>query len=139
MRYINPKTDFGFKKIFGSQESKDILISFLNAIIYENQNIIDDLEIIDPYQAPLIKGNKYRSLDVKANLKNGTKVIIEMQILNTEAFKKRVFYNAAKAYSIQLNKGDEYPKINPVIAITITDFISRASRINFENINAKNR
>jgi predicted transposase/invertase (TIGR01784 family) len=51
MRYINPKTDFAFKKIFGSEESKEILISFLNAIIYENQEIIEDLEIIDPYQA----------------------------------------------------------------------------------------
>lgn len=51
MRYINPKTDFAFKKIFGSEESKEILISFLNSIIYGDKSLIDDLEIIDPYQA----------------------------------------------------------------------------------------
>jgi predicted transposase/invertase (TIGR01784 family) len=41
--YINPKTDFAFKKIFGSKESKDILISFLNAILYDEQDAIQDL------------------------------------------------------------------------------------------------
>jgi predicted transposase/invertase (TIGR01784 family) len=123
MRYINPKTDFGFKKIFGSEESKEILISFLNAIIYENQEIIDDLEIIDPYQAPEIKGRKYTYLDVKARLKDGTKVIIEMQLLNAEFFEKRILYNTAKAYALQLSKGQEYPQLTPVIAVTITDFI----------------
>jgi predicted transposase/invertase (TIGR01784 family) len=56
--YINPKTDFAFKKIFGSKKSKDILISFLNAILYEGKDIILDVEIIDPYQAPRIKGIK---------------------------------------------------------------------------------
>ncbi len=56
--YINPKTDFAFKKIFGSKQSKDILISFLNAILYQSRPIIEDLEILDPYQAPRIKGIK---------------------------------------------------------------------------------
>ncbi|MFM6400461.1 PD-(D/E)XK nuclease family transposase, partial [Planktothrix sp.] len=49
MRFINPKTDFAFKKIFGSSESKDILISFLNALVYNSEPIIQDLEIFDPY------------------------------------------------------------------------------------------
>ena len=48
MRFINPKTDYAFKKIFGSAESKDILISFLNALIYEGNSTIEDLEIINP-------------------------------------------------------------------------------------------
>jgi predicted transposase/invertase (TIGR01784 family) len=45
MLFINPKIDFAFKKIFGSKDSKDILISFLNALIYEAQPVIHDLEI----------------------------------------------------------------------------------------------
>jgi predicted transposase/invertase (TIGR01784 family) len=45
MIFINPKIDFAFKKIFGSEDSKDILISFLNALIYEAQPVIHDLEI----------------------------------------------------------------------------------------------
>ena len=51
MRFISPKIDFAFKKIFGDRQSKDILISFLNAIIYQGNATIKDLEIIDPYNA----------------------------------------------------------------------------------------
>jgi predicted transposase/invertase (TIGR01784 family) len=120
--FINPKTDFAFKKIFGSQESKDILIGFLNAIVYEGQETIQDLVIIDPYQAPRIQGNKTSYLDVKATLANGTRVIIEMQVLNVLGFEKRVLYNAAKAFSIQLEVGEDYNSLNSVIALTITDF-----------------
>jgi predicted transposase/invertase (TIGR01784 family) len=120
--YINPKTDFAFKKIFGSKKSKDILISFLNAILYQERPIIKDLEILDPYQAPRIKGMKDSYLDVKATLTTNTTVIIEMQVLNVLGFEKRVLYNAAKAFSTQLNVGEDYTLLNPVIALTITDF-----------------
>jgi predicted transposase/invertase (TIGR01784 family) len=120
--FINPKTDFAFKKIFGSKQSKDILISFLDAILYQNTSTITDLEILDPYQAPRIKGIKESFLDVKATLQNGLTVIIEMQVLNVLGFDKRVLYNAAKAFSIQLNVGEDYAMLNPIIALTITDF-----------------
>ncbi len=62
-------------------------------------------------------------VDVKAELSDNTQVIIEMQVLNHEGFEKRVLYNAAKNYSLQLKKGDAYHLLNPVIALTITDFI----------------
>lgn len=120
--FINPKTDFAFKKIFGSTTSKDILISFLNAMVYQGKDTIVDLEILDPYQAPKIKGMKDSFLDVKAVLNDRSTVIIEMQVLNVAGFEKRVLYNAAKAYSIQLGVGDDYTLLNPVIALTITDF-----------------
>ena len=45
MHFISPKTDFAFKKIFGSEESKKILISFLNAVLYAEQDIIQDLNL----------------------------------------------------------------------------------------------
>jgi predicted transposase/invertase (TIGR01784 family) len=120
--FINPKTDFAFKKIFGSKKSKDILISFLNAMLYQGQDTIADLEILDPYQAPRIKGIKDSFLDVKATLQDHSTVIIEMQVLNVLGFEKRLLYNAAKAYSIQLNVGEDYTLLNPIIALTITDF-----------------
>jgi predicted transposase/invertase (TIGR01784 family) len=122
MNFIDPKTDFAFKKIFGSEESHGVLINFLNSILYEGQDIIQDLDILNPYQAPKIRGVKDTYLDVKAELKTGETVIIEMQILNVAGFEKRILYNAAKAYSIQLDKGHQYDKLNPVIALTITDF-----------------
>ncbi|MFN5137181.1 MAG: PD-(D/E)XK nuclease family transposase, partial [Pseudanabaena sp.] len=48
MRFINPKTDYAFKKIFGSEQSHDILISFLNAMLYEGNDTIIEIEILNP-------------------------------------------------------------------------------------------
>jgi hypothetical protein len=56
------------KKIFGSEDSKDILISLLNSLIYEEQPIIQDLEILNPYLAPKIRGIKDTYLDIKAKI-----------------------------------------------------------------------
>ncbi len=123
MQFIDPRTDFAFKKIFGSEQSKPILISFLNAMLYEEQPVIEDLEIIDPYLAPKIQGMKDTYVDVKARLRGGISVIIEMQILNMDGLEKRILYNAAKSYSLQIEKGEDYPKLNAVIALTITDFV----------------
>ncbi|NET66352.1 MAG: Rpn family recombination-promoting nuclease/putative transposase [Moorea sp. SIO1G6] len=123
MKFISPKTDFAFKKIFASQESKPILISFLNALVYHNQPLIQDLEIIDPYQSSPLPILKDSFLDVKAKLRDGSLVIIEMQVLQVESFARRVLYNAAKAYSLQLGQGEGYRSLKPVIALTITDFI----------------
>ncbi len=98
------------------------MISFLNGILYAGDSIIQDLTILNPYQAPKILGVKESYLDVKAQLNNGNWVIIEMQVLNVAGFEKRVLYNATKTYSAQLKKGDKYSVLNPVIALTITDF-----------------
>ncbi|SJM93543.1 Rpn family recombination-promoting nuclease/putative transposase [Crenothrix polyspora] len=124
MRFLDVKTDFAFKKVFGSERSKPLLINFLNAILdYTGEYAITDLTIIDPYQAPAIKGMKDTFVDVKAVLANGSTVIIEMQVLNVEGFEKRVLYNAAKTYAAQLDKGEQYSLLNPVIALTFVDFI----------------
>lgn len=123
MEFINPKTDFGFKKIFASPQSKEVLISFLNAMIYNGEPTIKDLEIIDPYTAPSITGLKDTYLDVKAKITGNKTVIIEMQVINVEAFTKRVIYNAAKTYATQLKPREGYSKLTPLIALTITDFI----------------
>jgi len=123
MRFINPKIDYAFKKIFGSDESQDILISFLNAIIYEGKNKIKSLEIIGPYNPGKVQILKDSFLDVRAVLDNNSTVIIEMQVANVAGFGNRVVYNAAKIYSNQLKSGEDYPEIRPIIALTIVDFL----------------
>ena len=103
------------------------MISFLNAIIYQEQPVIQDLEILNPYVAPKIRGIKDSYLDIKAKIIDDDhkirSVIIEMQVLNVEGFEKRILYNAAKSYSTQLTTGQSYSELTPVIALTITDFI----------------
>ena len=97
MNFLDVRTDYAFKKVFGSIESKKILISFLNAIVYsDSKNKIRELTITDPYNIPMIKGVKDTFVDVKAILDDKSQVIIEMQILNHKGFEKRVLYNAAK-------------------------------------------
>ena len=123
MRFLNPKTDFAFKKIFGSEQSREILLSFLNAILQlESPYRIADLQILDPYLAPKIHGMKDTYLDVRAQDEQGKWYIIEMQVLNVAGFEKRVLYNACKTYAGQIQRGEDYHLLTDVIAITITDF-----------------
>lgn len=124
MKFLNPKTDFAFKKIFGSEESHDILLSFLNALLgLKTPYRLMAVTILDPYLAPKIKGMKDTYLDVRATDETGKSYIIEMQVLNVAGFEKRILYNACKAYAGQLSSGEEYHLLTDVIAITITDFI----------------
>ena len=121
MRFLNIKTDYAFKKVFGSENSKNILKSFLNSTL-ELPSPIDDLTIEDPYNVPKLQGMKETAVDVKATLEDKTKVIIEMQILNHDGFESRILYNTAKNYANQLDRGAKYNLLNPVIALTIVNF-----------------
>jgi predicted transposase/invertase (TIGR01784 family) len=123
MQFIDVTTDFAFKKVFGSQQSKNILISFLNALLDFGEHSIVNLTIVDPYQAPLVATMKNTYVDVKASKDNGAQVIIEMQALNQSGFDKRVLLNVAKAYSTQLEKGNKYTELKPAIGLTVTDFV----------------
>ena len=124
MKFVDPRIDFAFKKIFGSEDTKDILISFLESLMgLEGDKRIKELQILDPYQAPKIKDMKYSVLDVKCTDCRGINYVVEMQIRKVRAFLKRIQDNAAKAYVNQIASAEDYPKLNQVIAITITDFM----------------
>jgi len=133
MKFINPKVDYAFKKIFGSQQSQDILISFLNAIIYGGKTVIQSLTILNPYNPGQLINLKDTYLDIKAVLVDGSIVVIEMQVARMSGFNKRVAYNLAKAYANQLETGEDYLLLNPAIAVTITDFILFEKPKNFIN------
>ena len=66
---------------------------------------------------------KFSVVDVKCRDAQGTVFVVEMQVLNVEGFEKRVVYNASKAYVGQLASGDEYPKLNDVVAVSICNFV----------------
>ncbi len=89
---------------------------------FDDGSTIVDLTIVDPYQIPLLRSMKDTYVDVKAVLSGGQRVIIEMQVLNLDGFEKRVLYNAAKAYVEQLTAGQPYDSLEPIIALTVTDF-----------------
>jgi predicted transposase/invertase (TIGR01784 family) len=122
MRFIDPKIDFAFKKIFGSSDSKDILINFLNAILYEGQPLIEDLEIIDSQPENPTLGTQETRLDVKATINGDRIALVEIQLINVPSFGNRVLYNAAKSYSQQLTGKDRYERLKTVISLKIADF-----------------
>jgi predicted transposase/invertase (TIGR01784 family) len=89
----------------------------------EGEAALQELIILDPYQAPKIQGMKDTYVDVKAKDGHGRWYIIEMQVLNVEGLEQRILYNACKTYAAQLDSGERYRELTDVIAITITDFI----------------
>ncbi len=124
MKFVNPKNDVAFKKIFGSQDKTNILISFLNAVLgLTGDKEIRAVELLNPYQTPKLASLKSTILDIKATDKREITYIIEMQIAHVLGIKKRFTYYTAKAYASQIERGEDYPKLNQVIFIGILDFI----------------
>jgi predicted transposase/invertase (TIGR01784 family) len=98
MERVNPLVDFAFKRIFGVEENKDILIDFLNATLkYENP--IESLELLNPYIDKSALDDKLSVLDIKAKLTNGELVDVEVQIANNYDMEKRSLYYWSKMYS----------------------------------------
>ena len=122
-RSADPKTDFVFQRIFGSEDHKSILLGFLNDLLeLDEAHRIRSVSLLPPEQRPKVSELKYSIVDVKCIDVRGTTYVVEMQVLNVEAFEKRVVYNVAKAYTNQLDAGQSYPDLNDVIGISICDF-----------------
>lgn len=122
MKFINPKIDFAFKKIFGTIENKDILIDFLNAILYEAQPVIQDLDIIHPQEKVATLGVTDTYLDIKAKIKGDKIALIELQLLHLSSFGNRFLYNGGKTYSRELTTEERHERLKTVISLKIADF-----------------
>ena len=123
MKFVDVKNDVAFRKIFGNENRKEVLISFLNAVLLlENDKKIISVDILTPYQLPELKGGKVTIVDLKAKDQNNKNYIVEMQVAEVEGFDKRVLYYASKSYSSQIDRGDLYEKLNPTFFIGILEF-----------------
>lgn len=123
MNFVDIKNDIAFRKIFGNENKKIILISFLNAVMkLKGKDAIEDVETLNPYQLPIIKNLKASIIDVKARDKKGKTYIIEMQVAEPDGLDKRLLYYASKEYSLQIESGEQYTELKPVIFIGIFDF-----------------
>lgn len=124
MQFVNPKNDVAFKKIFGNDQHKEVLIGFLNAVLdLRGPKAIQQVQILNPYQAPKLEFLKYTLLDVKATDSRGIHFIVEMQVENISGIRQRFQYYAARSYSNQLQRGEDYPRLNQVIFIGILNFV----------------
>jgi len=117
-RYLDPKNDLTFKRIFG--EHPDLLIAFLNAVMpLAPERLIKEIEYLPSEQVPEIPGKKNSIVDVKCKDKSGRVFIIEMQMLWTDDFTNRIVFNASKAYVRQLDKKKGYHLLQPVYTLAI--------------------
>ena len=118
---LDPKMDFVFKNIFGSEKHPNILISFLNATL-KPKDLITEVEIKN---TDLNKGyieDKFSRLDVKATTSNEEIINIEIQLKNEYNMIKRSLYYWSKLYSEQLNEGEDYSILKRTICINILNF-----------------
>ena len=118
---IDPRVDFAFKKLFGVEENKDLLIDFINSIVSENDKVAD-ITILNPYSVKNFKTEKMSIMDIKAKSVSGKWYNIEMQITDQEYFDKRALYYWSRLYNGQLSTGINYDKLNKSIGINILNF-----------------
>ena len=120
MRYLDPKADLTFKKIFG--EHKDLLISLLNALLpLADDEQIESVEYLSPELVPDTYVGKNSIVDVRCRDVKNRQFIVEMQMLWTEAFKQRVLFNASKAFVRQLDKKRKYELLQPVYSLNLVN------------------
>ena len=135
VKYLNPKNDIAFKKIFGTEKNKDILIHFLNDVIAVpgNRNLIKTVTLLSPLQHPEIAFKKQSIVDVLCEDENGIKYIVEMQVAKVAGFEKRAQYYAAKAYASQADKGGTYEHLKEVIFLAITEYVMFPNKSDYKS------
>ena len=120
---IMPRVDIAFKKLFGVDENKDLLISLINSIVSEKDQVAT-VDVLNPYNFRDFRNDKLSVLDIKAKGPTGKRYCIEIQISDEGDYDKRALYYWGKAYTQQLGKGKEYCDLNKTIGIHILNFIS---------------
>ena len=123
MKYLNPKADLTFKKVFG--EHPDLVISLLNALLPldKPEEQIKEIEYLPPELVPETPLKKNTIVDVRCKDQAGRQFLVEMQMLWSSAFMQRVLFNASKAYVRQLGDGEHYELLQPVYSLNLVNDI----------------
>ena len=120
-KYINPLTDFGFKKLFGTEMNKDLLIDFLNQILPKHKKV-KDLAYSSTDKPGATKKDRKAIFDLYCTSPEGDKFIVEMQKAKQTYFKDRSVFYSTFPIQEQAQKGDWNFKLNPVYSIGVLDF-----------------
>ncbi|WP_341820666.1 Rpn family recombination-promoting nuclease/putative transposase [Wolbachia endosymbiont (group A) of Myopa testacea] len=121
-KFLDPRNDLCFKKIFGTEKNKNILIHFLNDILgFAEASAIQEVEFLSTIMDPEIASDKQSIVDVLCKDSIGNRFVIEMQLARDKGFEKRAQLYAAKAYSRQLDKSGNYIDLKKVFFIAISN------------------
>ena len=118
---MKPSMDFVFKRLFGAEESKDSLISLLNAII-ESDSPIKDVELKNTDLEKEHLGDKFCRLDIKAKTDKGEIINVEIQVRDEYNMVQRTLYYWSKIYSDQLEESENYKNLARTVCINILNF-----------------
>jgi len=133
-KFLDPKNDFAFKKIFGTEKNKDILIHFLNDMVtFKEKYPIQEVTFLKPSQDPDTAAKKTSIVDILCRDEKGNQYIVEMQVAKDKGFEKRAQYYAAKAYVSQMAVNGKYEDLKEVIFLAITDFIMFPQRKDYKS------
>jgi predicted transposase/invertase (TIGR01784 family) len=119
---MSPKIDFVFKRLFGDDKNKDILMAFLSAVLKIPKPEFTGIKIINSELLREFKEDKKGILDVRVQTEKEEQINIEIQILPTEYMPERTLFYLSKMYTSQINPGDTYDKLKKCITINIVDF-----------------
>jgi len=121
--FADPRTDYVFKRIFGAEPRKPLLIALLNHLLeLEGEHRILDVQHLSLEQHVAVPELKLSILDVKCTEASGRRFVVEMQVAKVKGIDKRIVYNASKAYVMQLRGAEEYPTLCDVVGVTICNF-----------------
>ena len=121
-RYINPYTDFGFKKLFGTELNKELLISFLNALFAGREEVVD-IKYLNAEHLGTYSGERRAIFDVYCENQKGEKFIVEMQNVYQQFYKDRSVYYATFPIREQAQRGDWDFELKRVYTIGILNFV----------------
>ena len=130
---IRPIIDIAFKKIFGVEENKDLLISLINSIIDEQDQVIE-IELLNPYTSQNFIKQKLAILDIKAKSQDGKIFNIEMQIGADIDYEDRALFYWSKLYNDQLERGNNYKSLSKTIGIHILNFTIMHAEEKYHNV-----
>lgn len=120
MRYLNPKADLTFKRVFG--EHPDLVMSFLNALLpLQPEEDITEIEYLPSEMVPENPLRKNSIVDVRCKDNKGRYFIVEMQMIWSPEFKQCVLFNASKAYVRQMDSGEKYDLLQPVYSLNLVN------------------
>ncbi|MCS7037382.1 MAG: Rpn family recombination-promoting nuclease/putative transposase [Saprospiraceae bacterium] len=121
-RYVNPLTDFGFKKLFGSEPNKDLLIHFLNQLLPEHHQI-QDLTYLSSEKLGFGDDDRRAIFDLYCTSTSGERFIVEVQKAKQKFFRDRSVFYATFPIQEQAKKGEWNFYLDPVYLVAILDFV----------------
>ena len=121
-RYVNPYTDFGFKKLFGTEMNKELLISFINSLLSGKEQI-RDLTYLNTENLGISEADRKAVFDVYCETDSGEKILVEMQRGQQLFFKERSLYYASFPIQQQGKRGDWDYQLKAVYVIAILNFV----------------